>query len=135
MKKIFIILLLVLALTGCASVKDVSRNFIGISTDELEAGKTDSIYQVYPCEVSACFDAVIDIARENKYYIFMKDEVRGLIVLMNIPECVDTTEVGVFFTRLSREQGVKIELSSRSSPAKKTVAKVLFSEMNDLFKK
>ena len=65
----------------------------------------------------------------------MKDEVRSFMVVMNIPGCVDTTEVGVFFTDLPRQQGVKVELSSRSSPAKKAVAKVLFSELNDRFKK
>ena len=107
---------------------------MGTSTKDLEAGKVDSIYQVYPCAVEACFQAVIDVARDSKYYVFMKDEVRGLVVLMNIPGFVDTTEVGVFFTELPKQQGVKIELSSRSSPAKKAVAKVLFSELSGRFK-
>ena len=135
MKKIFLILLSVLALAGCSTLKTVSQNFMGVSTKDLEAGKADSIYQVYPCRMEACFDAVTDIAHKSKYYIFMSDEIRELIVLMNIPGCVDTTEVGVFFTDLPKGQGVKIELSSRSSPAKKSVAKLLFSELNARFKK
>ena len=135
MKKISLILFAILVLTGCSSLRNVSRDVMGVSTDTLESGKADSIYQVYPCEIGACFDAVIEIARDNNYYIFMKDGVRGLVVLMNIPECVDTTEVGVFLTELPGPQGVRVELSSRSSPAKKAVAKVLFSEMNDRFKK
>ena len=135
MKKIFLVLLSVFIFAGCSTVKDVSRNFMGVSTNDLEAGKADSIYQVYSCGMEECFQAVTDVARKNKYYTFMKDELRGFIVVMNIPGCVDTTEVGVFFTELSKQRGVKIELSSRSSPAKKVVAKVLFSELNDRFKK
>jgi len=108
---------------------------MGTSTKNLEAGKADSIYQVYPCEIMACFDAVEKVAQKNEYHVFMKDAVRGLIVLMSIPGYVDTTEVGVFLTELPQEQGVKVELSSRSSPAKKAVAKALFSDLNDYFKK
>ena len=135
MKKIFLLFFLVVVFTGCATVKDVSRNFAGTSTRDLEAGKADSVYQVYSCSMADCFAAVTDVADENNYYTFMQDEARGLIVIMNIPGCVDTTEVGIFFTALSGQQGTRIELSSRSSPAKKEVAKVLFSELNDRFKK
>ena len=135
MKNIIFILFSIIILTGCSTIKDVSRNFMGTSTRELEAGKTESIYQVYPCDLAACFAAVSEVAHNNKYYVFMKDEVRGLVVLMDIPGCVDTTEVGVFLTELPKQQGVKIELSSRSSPAKKAVAKTLFSDLSDKFKK
>jgi hypothetical protein len=55
---------------------------------------------------------------------------------MNIPGVVDTTEVGVFLTRLPKgQEGVRVELTSRSSPAKKTVAKLLFPELSEKFKK
>ena len=135
MKKTILILLSVFFLVGCSTLKDVSQNCLGVSTKDLEAGKADSIYQVYPCSVVACFEAVADIAHKNKYYIFSKDEEHGLLVLMNIPGCVDTTEVGVFLSELPKQKGVKIELSSRSSPAKKIVAKILFSDLNDRFKK
>jgi hypothetical protein len=135
MKKLFFILLSIVVFAGCSTFKDISKNTMGVSMRDLEAGKADSIYQVYSCDMGACFDAVADIARKNQYYVFMKDEIRGFIVLMNIPGCVDTTEVGVFFTELPNRQGVKLELSSRSSPAKRTVAKVLFSALNDQFKK
>lgn len=131
----FILVLLALTVSGCASLQDAPKKMAGVSRRSLEAAKADSIYQVYTCDMAACFDAVVDIAAQEKYTIFMKDPVQGFISLMNIPGVVNTTEVGVFMTQLSHGQGVRVELSSRSSPAKKVVAKKLFSELGNQFKK
>jgi len=117
-------------------LQDLPKKMAGVSTHSLEEARVNSIYQVYPCDINACFDAVIDIAVKAKYHVFMKDRVGGFISLMNVPSVVDTTEVGVFLTELPQgQEGVRVELASRSSPAKKIVAKLLFPELGDKFKK
>ncbi len=135
MKKNILLICVAVLLAGCASLKDAPKSFLGFSTRSLEDGRVDSIFQVYLCDLAQCFGAVVDIAQVNNYHIFMKDQVRGLVVLMNIPGCVDTTEVGVFLTELPEGQGIRVELSSRSTPAKRVVAKVLFSELKERFPK
>ncbi len=124
-----------LLFAGCGSLQDSPKSFVGSSTRVLEAGRSDSIYQVYPSDMPRCFDAVVQIAAKNHYYIFSQDQARGLVVLLNIPGCVDTTEVGVFLTELPAGEGIRVELSSRSTPAKRAVAKVLFSELKERLSK
>lgn len=128
-------LFLLLTCFGCASLWDAPKNVAGFSVRDMEGRRSGSIYQSYACTLPSCFNAVTNIAIQNKYNIFTKDEARGLIVLMGIPGAVDTTEVGVFFTVLEKESGVKVEISSRSSPAKRTVAVLLFAELAQKFNK
>ncbi|MBF0486120.1 MAG: hypothetical protein HQL16_06375 [Candidatus Omnitrophica bacterium] len=135
MKKQFIIVASLCVLAGCASLSDVPKKVAGVSTRVLEDTRAHSIYQSYDCDTTACFDSVLDVARKNKYVVFMKDDIRGFIVLMGIPGCVDTTEVGVFLTPQADGKGVKVEISSRSSPAKRTVALVLFEQLAQKYKK
>jgi hypothetical protein len=120
---------------GCAGLLDAPKNVVGISVRDMEDRRSGSIYQSYECSVMECFDAVVDIAVLNKYNVFLKDEAKGVIVLMDIPGAVDTTEVGVFFTALETSKGVKVEVSSRSAPAKRTAAVLLFAELAQKFTK
>ena len=131
MQKIFLISLLLIAVSGCASITSIPKNILGVSTKNLDNARSNSIYQVYQADYFDAYKAVLDAAKKSGYYVFLNDEVRGVIVLMNIPGCVDTTEVGVYVSRLAKDQGVKIELSSRSTPAKRIVAKVLFEILKE----
>ncbi|MBF0331870.1 MAG: hypothetical protein HQL17_08020 [Candidatus Omnitrophica bacterium] len=135
MRKLITFVLISIIASGCASLTDIPKKMGGTSRRTLEEAKQNSIYQVYSCDITACFDAVIEIATKANYNIFMKDRVRSFISLMNVPGVVDTTEVGVFLTEISNGKSVRVELSSRSSPAKKTAAKLLFSELSERFKK
>jgi hypothetical protein len=135
MKSIWVVLVLAVFSAGCASLTDAPRKVIGISTRTLEHEKGASIYQSYDCDLSGCFSAVLEIADNARYHVFMKDQIRGLIVLMNIPGAVDTTEVGVFFTPDPKGRGVRVECSSRSSSAKRSVAQMLFGELSLRYRK
>ena len=129
------LLALSVALLGCAALMDAPSNIAGFSTRSLEERRTDSVYQVYDCSEALCFQEVLNAAQNEKYHVFTQDQAKGVIVLMSIPGAVDTTQVGVFFTPLSGQKGVKVELSSRSTPAKRVVAKVLFEALSVKFNK
>ena len=58
----------------------------------------------------------------------MKDPRQAYVIVMGVPGCVDTTEVGIFFDALSDHQ-TKIDVSSLSSRAKREVARIIFDEM------
>ena len=123
------------SLAGCAGLWDAPKNIAGVSIRNMENRRPESIYQSYECSMNDCFNAIVEIASINKYNIFQKDEARGVIVLMDVPGAVDTTEVGVFLTMLEKRQGVKVEVSSRSSPAKRTAAVLFFAELAKKFTK
>ncbi|MBF0619955.1 MAG: hypothetical protein HQL19_07300 [Candidatus Omnitrophica bacterium] len=131
----YILLISVVIFSGCASFWDAPRNVVGVSTRALENARKDSVFQVYACEYADCFNAVVDSAEKSKYIVFMKDQIRGLVVIMNIPGVVDTTEVGVFIAPLANHKGVKVELSSRSTPARRAVAQILFTDLAARFPK
>ena len=120
-------MIVVMTGSGCASLWDAPKNILGYSTREMEEARATSSYLVYQTDLKSAFDAVADIVTDKSLYVHIKDELRGMIVVMNVPGVVDTTEVGIFFT--AQENGVKVEVSSRSTPAKKAVALMLFSAL------
>nr|CAX68906.1 hypothetical protein JG1_0200 [uncultured bacterium] len=133
MKNKLILLAFVLVLNGCSTLLNTPKSLIGISTKHLEDARANSLYQSYSCSFDQCYQTVLEIGKEQKYTAYLKKPGEGLIVFMNIPGAVDTTEVGVFLTAIS--SGVKIEVSSLSSPAKRTVAQAVFSGLSDKFSK
>lgn len=124
-----------LALCGCASLTDAPRNIVGFSTRELENARSQSVYQSYQCAENDCLAAILDAGKEKKYAVFSKDEAQGQVVFMGVPGQVNTTEVGVFLTPLTSSAGVKVEVASGSSSAKRAVAQVLFVELERKFSK
>lgn len=66
------------------------------------------------------------------FEVFMKDRIKSFIVVVGVPGSIDTTEVGIFFSRYNRES-FKIEISSLSEAAKNKVADMVFNELNQKF--
>ena len=64
--------------------------------------------------------------------LFMKDRQRNFIVVMGVPNCVNTTEVGIFLAPLEAGN-VKVELSSLSTKAKRNAAEVVFAHLGKQF--
>ncbi len=134
MKNRCLLLFFILVSCGCSTLSDAPRNIVGFSTKEMEDARGQSVYQSYDCQSSQCFSAVVEVMEENKIKIFSRDEKRGLIVLMGVPGVVDTTEVGVFFSQIAQEKVVKVEVASRSAPAKRKVARLIFSKLSAAFR-
>ena len=133
--KTIITALFCVLLCGCASVLDAPKNVLGFSRRALTAERENSSYQVYQASLQDVFGSVTKVFQKEKYTIFTSDEIRGCIAVMDIPGVVNTTEVGVFIEEQTGGRGIKVELSSRSTPAKRTVAALLFSKLGEMFTK
>ena len=72
-----------------------------------------------------------DQPKRNYLELFIKDTDQRFLVVMGIPGCVNTTEVGIFVTSL--EQGAGIEISSLSTIAKIKAAEIVFEELQKSF--
>lgn len=123
---------------GCSPVIELAKSIWGSSTRALEKARSDAVKQTFSCTRDKCFDDIVDFAQvslsaedleKKNYEVFIKDRKRGLIVVMDVPGCTDTTEVGIFLTDLA-PSGVTIEISSLSENAKHNVADMLLGYLS-----
>ena len=75
-------------------------------------------------------DTAMDVV--GTYDVFLKDSAKGHIVVMGIEGNVNTTEAGIFFTRI-KPQETKVEISSLSTTAKVRVSDMVFGELARLY--
>lgn len=129
----------VVSLSGCETLKSIW----GSSTQTLEAAIPNGISRTYVCGFRDCYQAILALDHKDqtrlpktkKYFdVFLKDPVRGRIVVMGIPEQVDTTEVGIFLTEES-SGGIRMDVTSLSTQAKEKVATAVFNELDSSFQK
>ncbi len=78
-------------------------------------------------EQEGLFKAV-DLLADQGFKIFIKNPRKKLLVIYNIPGSVDTTEVGVFFVPAD-DKKVIVEVSSLSTHAKQTAARIIFEKL------
>ena len=130
-----IIGVIIFIFSGCSIVrvpKEVLKTFWGSTTRALEEARVDAKSTIFQCAYEECFDVALDAAQKSYYEIFINDKKQQHIVVMGIKGNVNTTEVGIFFVRLS-EQKIRIEVSSLSSSAKEKVADVIFSKLKEIY--
>jgi hypothetical protein len=72
---------------------------------------------------------IVEQGYTGVFDIFIKDSKKHRLVVMGIAGNVETTEVGIFFTQPTLTT-VKIEVSSLSSSAKRTVSEKTFEELD-----
>ena len=147
---VFCLAVLSLMVSACA-IKEAAKKVVGNSTQTLkEQSQSNALSQSFFCSYQACFDAVMSMARDNEssipwkktdqpnegfFHIFMNDLYANPphIIVMGIQGNIDTTEVGIFFVRTSRET-IRVDISSLSSIAKRKVADAVFSQLSQKFK-
>jgi len=125
--------LLSVVFSGCATVKELGKGFIGVSTQVLEEKRKDALKKSFPLDYNRCYLTVKDIlSQKNKeVYIYAQDYKEKLIAVYLSP--TDTTCVGIFFTQ---EPGgnTLVEISSPSIYAKEEIADMIFTGIDKLIK-
>ena len=133
----FIMIVAVVCLfSSCAALQNGKDNTVeftktiwGSSTKALEKARDHAITKNYDKAYWDCMHTALAVMGKQKWVIFKKDEIKGIVVLMGVKGCVNTTEIGVFFDELSSTQ-TRIEITSLSTNAKRKVAKALFHGMD-----
>lgn len=69
---------------------------------------------------------------KGHFEVFRKDRIKGFIIVMGVKDQIDTTEVGIFLTKVA-DQTYTIDIASLSSRAKQTVAQVVFEKLSQQF--
>lgn len=147
-------------LCGCSPLEMV-KSIWGSSTRRLDLERANAVSHTYSCKFDECFDGVLDIARKSeentdsstavkepaddavqfgvvsknateKFEVFLQDRTKGVIVVMKVPGNVDTTEVGIFFSRV-RSNETTIEVTSLSTSAKRKVADFIHEALSERY--
>jgi len=108
---------------GCANVKEGAKGLLGVSTKVLEDMRPQAMKESFKCDYAACWDKVEMILKRGKAYIYAKEPDKGLIAVYVSAE--DTTPVGVFFTKIDKEN-TRVEVSSPSTFGKEKISKIVF---------
>ncbi|MCX5668742.1 MAG: hypothetical protein NTX89_01280 [Candidatus Omnitrophica bacterium] len=113
-------------LSGCATVKEMGKGFIGVSTQVLVQKRKDALKKSFALGYNDCYVKVKNILnlKERESYIYADDFKNKMIAIYF--SSTDTTPVGIFFTE---ETGLNtlIEISSPSIYAKEEIANRIFA--------
>jgi hypothetical protein len=144
----------VLAL-GCRSLVEPVKVFWGSSTKALEEARAEALKKTYQCSQAECMDVVVEMTKVKKpeptvekiteikdkaaveevplnLRLFQQNRKKGLLVVMDVPGAINTTEVGVFF--VPQENALtRLEISSLSELAKVNAAQLIFAELDKHF--
>ena len=131
LKKTIILVVFLTLICGCASIQEPFKTFWGSSTRALEKTKQNGQAKEFNCLYNDCFEKTVKVLAQVHFNIFLKDKPQHRIVVMNVKNSIDTTEVGIFFTELGNNK-VKIEISSLSPRAVDAVASDLFPGLERL---
>ncbi|MDD5119884.1 MAG: hypothetical protein PHR84_01060 [Candidatus Omnitrophica bacterium] len=128
-----ILYLLVAIVSGCATIKEAGKGFIGVSTQVLEDKRKDAIKKSFALSYNDCYLQVKDILSKQgqESVIYAIDQNKKMIAVYL--SLTDTTPVGIFFTEEAGSNTL-IEISSPSTYAKEEIANRIFSGIGELIK-
>ncbi|MFH1201561.1 MAG: hypothetical protein V1674_01565 [Candidatus Omnitrophota bacterium] len=128
--KIFSAIFALELIFGCASIQEPFKRVWGSSTQVLEEARKEGINREFNYSYPDCFDKTLQILNDERLEVFIKDKAHHKIVVMHVKGSIDTSEVGIFFTEVSKDK-TKIEISSLSPNALETVAGYLFTALEE----
>lgn len=112
--------------SGCASMQEAGKKVWGSSIAHLEDVRSDGKSEEFPMSLEKCFSLTEEILDSVDANVYLKSPDKAYLAAMNFERAVDTTQAGVFFTRLDA-QHTKIEVSSMSPRLAEEVAEIIFS--------
>lgn len=122
------ILLSVFLMTGCQSLKEKFKGFLGISTKELEAERKSAIIKTFDYGYFAAFTKTLDALKEMSAYIYAQNIKKHMIAIY-VSES-DTTPVGIFFKEINAAS-TQIEVSSPGIFTKEAISQKLFKALSE----
>jgi hypothetical protein len=120
-------------LSGCTTVKEAAKGFVGVSTEVLDANRANAVKKSFAIDDDLCYKEVKNILnqKDKESYVYAQDPQKKFIaVYLSV---ADTTPVGIYLTRDS-EGNTLVEVSSPSVYAKEELAGRIFAGLSGLIK-
>ncbi|MFH0941148.1 MAG: hypothetical protein V1840_04770 [Candidatus Omnitrophota bacterium] len=124
----FVLGLAGLLLLGCAHLSETAKKVWGSSITHLEAARASGHKEVFAYSPEACFKIAEEALLKRGALVYLKDKDKRYLAAMNFKGYVDTTEAGVFFTKLSDGKTL-VEVASMSPRLAREAAGYVFSGM------
>jgi hypothetical protein len=124
----FVLGLAGLLFSGCAHVSETAKKVWGSSITHLEAARDSGYKEVFACSPETCFKIAEEALLKRGALVYLKDKDKRYLAAMNFKGYVDTTEAGVFFTKLSDGKTL-VEVASMSPRLAQEAAGYVFSGM------
>jgi len=140
MKIILILISISILLAGCGWIADAPRTAWGSSIRVLSNKRSEAETGIFMCHRDEFFNAVMKMTYAfgakktddaQQFILFAKDPDKKYMIIMGVPDSVDTTEVGLFFDEINDQQ-TRLEVSSLSTRAKRTAARIIFEQISDI---
>ena len=114
--------------SGCVSLKETGKQIWGSSISHLECARSEGKSQEIPLSLAESFQKTEKILKGMGATVYLKDE--KYMAAMNFQGHVDTTEVGIFFTKIE-ERLTRVEVASMSPELVQQVADILFAGLKE----
>jgi hypothetical protein len=114
-------------LTGCSTIKEATRQVMGISTKEVEASRKDALTRDFNLSYDDCYAKALKTLAYIGSYVYMEDKSKNLVAVYFSE--ADTTVAGVFFDRTDADN-TRVEVCSPSTYAKEYIAAKLFAGLD-----
>ncbi|MEA1928062.1 MAG: hypothetical protein U9N73_07625 [Candidatus Auribacterota bacterium] len=135
MKKIWLMTICLPAMIIACSPIEMGRRVAGTSIQALEEEEKGRFSGIALAEVDESYDAVFTVLQEQGLYIYLENPEDGYLTAMwfdlIFPRCIDTTEVGFFFTEENPGR-TKIDVVSLNSELARSAAELVFEELNQM---
>ena len=118
---------LLLSLSGCGTIKEAAKGFMGISTRSLEKARKDAIIRTFNYDYFTCYTQTLDILKRIQAHIYMQSIKKHMIAIYVSEE--DTTPVGLFFKEIDATN-TQVKVSSPSTYAKEFISGKVFSVLD-----
>jgi len=124
----FVLGLAGLLFSGCAHLSETAKKVWGSSISHLEAARASGHKEEFTCSQEGCFKIAEEALVKRGALVYLKDKNKRYLAAMNFKGYVDTTEAGVFFTKLVDGKTL-VEVASMSPKLAQEVAGYVFSGM------
>ncbi len=115
---------------GCASLNETCKKIWGSSIEHLEEVRAQGKAQIFDLSINDSFERVEKILRYNDVDIYLNRMDKGYMAAMNFKGHVDTTQAGIFFTKID-ESKTKIEIASMSPSLVLEVSEMIFDGLKN----
>lgn len=124
--KIIYLFFAFLLCSGCASLNETGKKIWGSSIAHLEKARSTAKSSTFALPLDQCFLKAEKILEGRGALVYLKDRDKKYLAAMNFKGYVDTTEVGIFFTKI-KDSLTQVEVTSLSPRLADEVANIVFS--------
>jgi len=125
-KFVICVLSFVILSSGCATMRESAKGFLGVSTKALEDNRKSAIVKTVSLDYFTAYTKTTEVLKQIGSYVYAQGIDKHMIAIYVSDK--DTTPVGIFFKEMGASS-TQIEVSSPSTYAKESIAEKLFAAL------